>query len=84
MSTLSNNLKFDLVINIFIALVSSNPVLNCRSPSRPENLSSYYPGVSTEGSGVGGLDARFINTLGDLSDADLISPTRYILPAYLS
>ena len=56
---------------------SSSPVY--RSPSRPDNLSSYYPGVTLEGSGAG--EARFINTLGDVSEADLIAPTRSSYPA---
>jgi len=54
------------------------PPTGDRTPVRPVKLASYYPGVSNyEGSG---LDIGPINTLGDVNDADLISPTRTEYP----
>jgi len=51
-----------------------------RVPTRPDKLSSYYPGMSSyEGSGVG--DVIGINSIGDLNQVDLISPTRTEYPS---
>ncbi|XP_023319632.1 dystroglycan [Eurytemora carolleeae] len=59
---------------VFAPSSNTNPE---RIPSRPDQLSSYYPGLRSEGSGV-----EFpINTLaGDIDEADLISPTRSEYP----